>query len=66
MLLDQGVGFFTYHDLMEAGVKGLIFQYGNVHYPNEDIDQRDLRELLLVKNGKCFVQWLIPDRQSSL
>lgn len=33
VLLDQGVGFFTYHDLMEAGVKGLIFQYGNVHYP---------------------------------
>ena len=39
VLLDQGVGFFSYHDLMKAGAKGLIFQYGNVHYPNTDIDQ---------------------------
>ena len=36
VLLDQGVGFFSYHDLMKAGAKGLIFQYGNVHYPNTD------------------------------
>ena len=54
VLLDQGVGFFTYHDLMEAGVKGLIFQYGNVHYPNEDIDQRDLREAAVGEERKVL------------
>ena len=45
VLLDsQGVGFFTYHDLVEAGAKGILFQYGNMYYPNKDIDERDLRE----------------------
>ena len=34
VLLDtQGIGFFGYQDLMKAGAKGIIFQYGNVHLP---------------------------------
>ena len=33
VLLDtQGIGFFGYQDLMKAGAKGIIFQYGNVYY----------------------------------
>ena len=54
VLLDQGVGFFSYHDLMKAGAKGLIFQYGNVHYPNTDIDQRDLREAVVGEERKVL------------
>ena len=38
-----GVSYFTYQDLIQAGVKGILFQYGNLHYPNRDIDERDLR-----------------------
>ena len=63
VLLDQGVGFFTYHDLMEAGVKGLIFQYGNVHYPNEDIDQRDLREAAVGEKRKVLCA-MVNSRQA--
>lgn len=44
VLMDTGVGYFTYQDLMKAGAKGILFQYGNMYYPNTDIDQRDLRE----------------------
>ena len=44
VLMDtSGVGFFTYKDLMEAGAAGILFRYGNAHYPNDDIDSRDLR-----------------------
>lgn len=63
VLLDQGVGFFMYHDLMEAGVKGLIFQYGNVHYPNEDIDQRDLREAAVGEERKVLCA-MVNSRQA--
>ena len=40
----QGIGYFVYQDLMAAGAKGILFQYGNVNYPNRDIDERELRE----------------------
>ena len=63
VLLDQGVGFFTYHDLMEAGVKGLIFQYGNIHYANEDIDQRDLREAAVGEERKVLCA-MVNSRQA--
>ena len=63
VLLDQGVGFFTYHDLMEAGAKGLIFQYGNVHYANEDIDQRDLREAAVGEERKVLCA-MVNSRQA--
>ena len=42
----QGIGFFAYQDLMKAGAKAILFQYGNAYYPNDDIDQRDLREVV--------------------
>lgn len=48
VLMDsQGVTFFTYQDLMKAGARGILFQYGNIHYPNDDIDQRDLRKAVV-------------------
>ena len=44
VLLDsQGVSYWVYQDLMHAGAKGILFQYGNLHYPQRDIDERDLR-----------------------
>ena len=50
----QGIGFFGYQDLMKAGAKGIIFQYGNVHFPNTDIDQRDLREAVVGEERKVL------------
>ena len=44
VLLDtHGTTYWVYHDLMRAGARGILFQYGNAHYPNKDIDERDLR-----------------------
>ena len=44
VLLDNaGIGFFPYQDLMKAGARGILFQYGKLHFPNRDIDERDLR-----------------------
>ena len=59
VLLDtQGVGFFTYHDLVEAGAKGILFQYGNMYYPNKDIDERDLREQVVGEEKKLLCAML--------
>ena len=45
VLLDtQGFSYFTYQDLMKAGAKGILCTYGNLYYPQADIDERDLRE----------------------
>ncbi len=45
VLLDtQGVGRYGYEDLVKAGARGILFQYGNLHYPQRDIDRRELRE----------------------
>ena len=44
VLMDTaGIGYFGYQDLMEAGAKGILFQYGDLHNGNHDIDERDLR-----------------------
>ena len=38
VLMDtQGIGFFAYQDLMKAGAKAILFQYGNSYYPHTDI-----------------------------
>ncbi|MGX8692789.1 MAG: M28 family metallopeptidase [Clostridia bacterium] len=59
VLLDtQGVGFFTYQDLVKAGAKGLLFQYGNLYYPNKDIDERDLREQVVGEEKKLLCAML--------
>ncbi len=44
VLMDSlGIGAFAYHDLVAAGAKGILFQYGNSYHPHSDIDERDLR-----------------------
>jgi len=59
VLLDtQGLGFFLYQDLMEAGAKGILFQYGKMHYPNHDIDERDLREAVVGEQRKVLCAML--------
>ena len=59
VLLDsQGIGFFAYHDLMRAGAKGILFQYGNMYYPHRDIDQRDLREQVVGEERKVLCAML--------
>lgn len=59
VLLDaQGVGFFTYQDLMKAGAKGILFQYGNMYYPHRDIDRRDLREAVVGDGRKVLCAML--------
>ncbi len=55
VLLDTGgVGHFVYQDLMKAGAKGILFQYGNVHFPNRDIDERDLRAAVVGEARKVL------------
>lgn len=55
VLLDVGgVSFFTYQDLVKAGAKAILFQYGNVHYPDKDIEQRDLREAVVGEAKKLL------------
>lgn len=59
VLMDTlGIGFFTYQDLMKAGAKAILFQYGNVHYPNDDIDERDLREAVVGEEKKVLCAML--------
>ena len=59
VLLDgSGVGFFGYQDLMKAGAKGLLFQYGNIHYPIDDIDERDLRAAVVGEQRKVLCAML--------
>ena len=55
VLLDtQGIGFYGYQDLMKAGARGILFQYGNMYYPHTDIDQRDLREAVVGSERKVL------------
>ena len=55
VLMDtQGIGFFPYHDLMKAGARAILFQYGNLHYPNRDIDERDLRAHVVGEERKVL------------
>lgn len=45
VLLDTlGIGYYAYQDLVEAGALGILFRCGNMYYPFDDIDERDLRE----------------------
>ena len=55
VLLDtSNISFFTYQDLMKAGAKAILFRYGDAHYPNTDIDQRELREAVGGKERKVL------------
>ncbi len=52
VLLDVGVGYFTYHDLLDNGVKGIITYDGNVHYKDRDIDLKELRPHVVGEGGR--------------
>lgn len=54
LVAGAGVTHFVYQDLMKAGAKAILFQYGNVNYPNTDIDQRDLREAVVGEERKVL------------
>lgn len=55
VLLDtSGIGFFSYKDLVKAGAKGIIFQYGDAHFSNNDIDERDLRPHVVGEEAKLL------------
>ena len=55
VLLDTaGIGFFPYQDLMKAGAKAILFQYGNLHFPDRDIDERDLRAAVVGEERKVL------------
>ncbi len=44
VLLDSiSTTYWVYQDLMRVGARGILFQYGDAHYPQRDIDERDLR-----------------------
>ncbi|MBR4906819.1 MAG: Zn-dependent exopeptidase M28 [Clostridia bacterium] len=59
VLLDTaGVGFFGYQDLMKAGAKGILFQYGDLHNGNRDIDERDLRAAVVGEERKVLCAML--------
>lgn len=43
VLLDTGVTYFTFHDLLDSGALGIITYDGNVNFRDNDIDQKELR-----------------------
>ena len=59
VLMDtSGIGFFGYQDLMEVGAKGILFQYGDLHNGNRDIDERDLRAAVVGEQRKVLCAML--------
>lgn len=59
VLMDTaGIGFFCYQDLIEAGAKGILFQYGDLHNGNHDIDERDLRAAVVGEQRKVLCAML--------
>ena len=59
VLMDTaGIGFFGYQDLMKAGAKGILFQYGDLHNGNHDIDERDLRAHVVGEERKVLCAML--------
>jgi len=47
VLLDKaGLGYWTFNDLINNGAAGFITITGELHEPNEDIDQKELRGTL--------------------
>ena len=59
VLMDTaGIGFFGYRDLIKAGAKGILFQYGDLHNGNRDIDERDLRAHVVGEQRKVLCAML--------
>ncbi len=43
VLLDTGISYWVYQDLLDQGAVGFITYDGDTHYPDRDIDQKALR-----------------------
>ncbi len=43
VLLDSGIGYWVFKDLMDNGALGYITHDGNANYADRDIDQKELR-----------------------
>ena len=43
VLLDTGITYWVYHDLLDAGAVGFITYDGDAHYEDRDIDRKRLR-----------------------
>ncbi len=43
VLLDTGITYWVYQDLLDAGAVGFVTYDGDVHYPDRDIDRKTLR-----------------------
>ena len=46
VMIDGGVGYWNYHDLIENGAVGIITYSGNANFADEDIDLRELRSFV--------------------
>ena len=55
---NMGVDHFVYQDLMKAGAKGILFQSGSLHTPDRDIEERDLRALVVGEERKVLCAML--------
>ena len=44
--------------LSQAGARGILFQYGNLYYPQRDIDERDLRAAVVGDGEKLLCAML--------
>ena len=49
VLFDGYLGTWRYHDLVKAGAVGFISHNGHVNYADDDIDQREVRDMALEK-----------------
>ena len=43
VVLDTGITYWVYHDLLDAGAVGFITYDGDIHFADRDIDQKMLR-----------------------
>ena len=50
VMLDTGIGYFTYRDLLDGGVKGIVTYDGNLNFADRDIDRKELRPYVV---GDC-------------
>ena len=55
---NMGVDRFVYQDLMKAGARGILFQCGSLHTPDRDIEERDLRALVVGEERKVLCAML--------
>lgn len=46
VMIDGGVGYWNYHDLIENGAVGIITYSGDANFADEDIDLRELRSFV--------------------